>query len=177
MFTKYVALAGALFLAFVIANTANAADLKAKSLGKFDEWEAFVQGDAKTKTCFAVARPDETAPKGYKRGDAYITISHRPADKVRNEVDIVMGFPIKRDAPVEAEIGKAKFKLTVFEQKDVAAHAYAPTPDQDSAIADALTKADKLIVKASPLKGTPVADSYFLKGAAKALKAIGDACK
>lgn len=173
----FYAFAGALFLALSFGSHSFAADNRAKRIGSFDEWEAFVQMDGKVKTCFAVARPDETEPKSFKRGDAYITISHRPADKVHNEIDLVMGFPIKREAPVDVEAGKAKFKLTVFDQKDVAAHAYAATPEQDTAIVEALAKTDKLVVKAFPLKGPVVTDSYFLKGAGKALKAIGDACK
>jgi len=153
---------------------------KWKSLGKFDGWESFSSGEGKARTCFALSRPAKSEPANARRGDHYLMITHRPADNVRNEVNYAAGYPLKKDAPVEALAGPQKFTLVVFDQKDYEEHAFAATPELDAQFAAALAKgpaAANLTVKAVSQRGTQTVDTFSLKGAAQALKAIGDACK
>lgn len=148
-----------------------------KTLGTFEAWQAYVQGEGKAKTCFALARPEKSEPKPAKRGDAYLMISHRPAEQVRNEVNYDAGFPLKKGAPVEAQAGAKKFALTVFDQKDYEEHAFAANPDEDKAFTESLTKSGQLVLKSMPRQGPAITDTISLKGVGSALKAIGDACK
>ena len=67
---------------------------KTLKLGTFGEWGAY-QTQGKAKTCYALAKPKSREPKSVKRDPAYIFISTRPTENVKNEISVIMGFPMK----------------------------------------------------------------------------------
>ena len=50
-------------------------------------------------------------PAGRPRNPTYIFISSRPADKVSNEVSIIIGYPFKSSADATVEVGATSFAL------------------------------------------------------------------
>ena len=111
--------------------------------------------------------------KKFKRGDAYLMITHRPAENSRNVVSYVAGYNFKTTSEVKLDIGKKSFDL--FTQKDTAWSRDAST---DHALAMAIRMAASLKITGTPeAKGaTPVSDTLNLKGAAVAYAAISKAC-
>ena len=65
---------------------------KPSQVASYGDWGVFVAQGDKTKTCYALATPKERAPSGLKRDPAYVFISSRPGENVREEVSIIMGF-------------------------------------------------------------------------------------
>ena len=55
-------------------------------VGTFGDWGAYEAQGAKSKICYALAQPKERTPAALKREQAYIFISSRPGEGVRNEV-------------------------------------------------------------------------------------------
>jgi len=163
----------------VLAGLSNAAlaETKPKQIGSFNDWSAFVLGEGKSKTCYIVGRPKSSVPKGAKRGDVYILVSHRPAEKVRNEVSINPGYVYKKDGKVDVAIGDAKYEFVVFDKPGYLDSAWAPNPTTDTAVTEAMSKGSQLVVKGVSSHGTQTTDTYSLSGVTAALKAIGDACK
>ncbi|RMF00341.1 MAG: hypothetical protein D6773_11605, partial [Alphaproteobacteria bacterium] len=84
---------------------------QAKFLKKHGDWSSYVSAGTAKKVCFVVAQPRDQAPKNVKRDPVYFYVSHYPADKVKNEISIKMGYPLKPGVPVEITIGDKKFKL------------------------------------------------------------------
>ncbi len=84
---------------------------KPVQVGSFGDWGAFLAEGAKDKTCYALATPKDRAPAKLKRDPAYIFISNRPAEKVRNEVSVIMGFAMKDGGEAKADIGGENFDL------------------------------------------------------------------
>ena len=48
---------------------------------------------------------------GGKREPAYIFVASRPAENVKNEVSVIIGYPLKSTSDATAEIGAAKFAM------------------------------------------------------------------
>ena len=91
------------------AKSADAVPGKPVEVGTFGDWGAYL-AKGKSKTCYALAKPKERKPDG-KKDAAYVFIADRPAEKVHNEVSIMMGFPIKESGALEAKIGSSSFDL------------------------------------------------------------------
>lgn len=141
-----------------------------KQLDTFDDWTASLAG-GKNKTCYALARPKERNPGG-KSDQAYIFIADRPAEKVHDEVSVMMGFPIKEGSTAKAKAGRASFDLVA------GANAFfTKGPAEDKQFVDALKHGGVLTIKAPPLKGNPVTDTYSLKGFGKALDRAQKECR
>jgi hypothetical protein len=135
-------------------------------LETYGDWATYAAGSGKAKTCYALGRPKEA-----KREQAYVFVSTRPGESVRNEVSIVMGFDVKADAASTAVIGKDSFELVAK-----GANLWIAIPNKEPAFVDALRKGSALVVKASPKRGAAVTDTYSLKGLGQALERVGKEC-
>ena len=53
----------------------------------------------------------DTEPKNVRRGQIYTLVTHRPGDKVRDEVSIFVGYPFKEGSTVKVTIAGKGFTL------------------------------------------------------------------
>lgn len=163
----------ALVVLAAMAGSAEAADpkTKVKKLGAFDDWRAFSYEENGHKVCYISSQPKKMEPKGAKRGDAYVLITHRPAEKSFDVVQVTAGYSFKPSSEVLIQIGKQTFKL--FTDGD---SAWARDDTTDKAVAGAIRGTGVMSVKGTSARGTKTTDSYSLKGAKQAYQAISEAC-
>ncbi|HET6838111.1 MAG TPA: Invasion associated locus B family protein, partial [Bradyrhizobium sp.] len=66
-------------------------------IGQFGTWGAYTATPNGKKVCFALAKPSvsKTNPPNRPRDPAYAFVSTRPAEKVVNEVSIMIGYTLK----------------------------------------------------------------------------------
>jgi len=143
---------------------------KPSQLASYGDWGVFLAQGEKSKTCYALATPKDRAPHGLQRDPAYVFISNRPGENVREEVSIIMGFPMKEGGG-RAEIAGSGFALIAK-----GANAWIKNQAEEGKFVDALKKGSKLIVKASSLRGHVTTDSYSLAGLAQALERVEKEC-
>jgi hypothetical protein len=136
------------------------------------DWGVYVTSGP-ARQCYALAQPKDRLPKELKRDPAYLFISSRPSEKVRNEVSIIMGFDVKgadKGGP-EAAIGTEKFALA-----SQGAHLWVKDAGKSGAVIDALRKGARLTIKAASLRGNVTTDSYSLTGIGGALDRVQKEC-
>jgi hypothetical protein len=144
---------------------------KAAPIGTYGEWGAY-ETQGKSKTCYALAQPKTREPGKVKRDAAYIFISYRPAENVKNEISIIMGFAMKDGGEAQATIGDDEFGLIAK-----GSNAWIKNPAEESRFIDAMKKGSKLIVKASSTKGKVTTDTYPLAGLSQALDKARKECQ
>src|SRR5262249_21007093 len=84
---------------------------KAEHLGDAQGWSAFAETDKNAKACYLVGRPVKTEPDNLKRGDVYVYVTHRPAEKTFNVVSFAAGYPYKDASEAEFSVDTHKFTL------------------------------------------------------------------
>jgi hypothetical protein len=143
-------------------------------LGQYGDWGAYAASPGGSKVCFALAKPKTTKiePAGRKRDPSYIFVSTRPADNVKNEVSVIIGYPFKTSSDATAEVGTAKFAM--YTQND---GAWIKNVAEEARMVDAMRKGADLTVKGTSGRGTASTDQYSLKGLAQALDKIEQECK
>jgi hypothetical protein len=143
-------------------------------LGQFGEWGAYAASPGGKKVCFAIARPtsSETNPPAKSRNPSYMFISSRPAEKVSNEVSIVIGYPFKPNTEATAVVGTASFAL--YTQQD---GAWIKNVSEEARLIDALRSGQSAVVKGVSAKGTQSTDTFSLKGFSQALDRTDQECK
>jgi hypothetical protein len=136
------------------------------------DWGVYVTSGG-AKQCYALAQPKDRLPKDLKREAAYLFISSRPSEKVRNEVSIIMGFDVKASdqAGPEAAVGSEKFALA-----SQGSHLWIRDAARAGTVVDVMRKGAKLTVKAASLRGNVTTDSYSLTGIAGALDRVQKEC-
>jgi invasion protein IalB len=143
-------------------------------LGQYGDWGAYTASPGGGKICFALAKPKtaKIEPAGRKRDPVYLFVSTRPAEKVKNEVSLVIGYPFKTSSDASAEIGTAKFAM--YTQDD---GAWIKNVAEEARMVDAMRKGAELTVKGASGRGAQSVDQYSLKGLGQALDKIDQECR
>jgi invasion protein IalB len=143
-------------------------------LGQFGDWGAYTASPGGKKVCFALAKPanSKTVPPNRPRDAAYMFISSRPAEKVRDEVSIIFGYGFKPNADASIEISGAAYAM--YTQAD---GAWVKNAAEETRLVDAMRKGADLTVKGTSAKGTASTDVYSLRGLPEALNRVSQECK
>jgi invasion associated locus B (IalB) protein len=143
-------------------------------LGQYGDWGAYMATPGGKKVCFALAKPSgsQTTPPNRPRDPAYMFISSRPAEKVKDEVSIIIGYGFKPNADATIDLGGTNFAM--YTQND---GAWIKNAAEEARLVDSMRKGADLVVKGTSARGTQSADTYSLKGLAQALDRVGQECR
>ena len=162
-----------LISAFMATTVQAASNLKPQQIGEYDDWVAYYYQDASGLTCYMASTPKRDEGKYTKRGNIYTVVTHRPADKSYDVVNITAGYTYKPVSKVEIKIGNKTFdKMFVSGDK-----AWATSDKTDKEIVNAMKRGSRMIVHGVSSKGTKTKDTYSLAGFSQAYKAISAKCK
>jgi hypothetical protein len=143
-------------------------------IGQFGTWGAYTATPNGKKVCFALAKPasSKTNPPNRPRDPAYAFVSTRPAEKVVNEVSIMIGYAVKPGSESTLEVGGASYAM--YTQGD---GLWIKNAAEEEKMVEAMRKAADVTVKGVSAKGTETIDTFSLKGLAQALDRLAQDCK
>jgi len=143
-------------------------------IGQFGTWGAYTATPNGKKVCFALAKPSssKTNPPNRPRDPAYAFVSTRPAEKVTNEVSIMIGYALKPGSESTLEVGGAAYAM--YTQGD---GLWIKNAAEEERMVEAMRKAADVVVKGVSAKGTETTDTFSLKGLAQALDRLAQDCK
>ena len=113
-----------------------------------------------------------TEPAGRKREPAYIFAATRPAENVKNEVSVIIGYPFKSTSDATAEIGTAKFAMYTKN-----GGAWIKNAADEARIIEAMRKGADLTIKGTSGGSMQSTDQYSLKGLPQALDRAERECR
>ncbi|MGA2126616.1 MAG: invasion associated locus B family protein [Xanthobacteraceae bacterium] len=143
-------------------------------LAQYGDWGAYAASPAGTKVCFALAKPQEarTNPPGKPRDPPYMFVASRPAENVRNEVSVAIGYSFKPGADATVEVGSAKFAM--YTQSD---GAWIKNAAEEARMVEVMRKGSDMVVTGVSARGTQSTDRYSLKGLSQALDRAAQECR
>lgn len=143
-------------------------------IGQFGTWGAYSAAPNGKKVCFALAKPSssKTNPPNRPRDPAYAFVSTRPAEKVNNEISVMIGYALKPGSESSVEVGGAAFAM--YSQGD---GLWIKNAAEEERMVEAMRKSADLVVKGISSKGTETTDTFSLKGLAQALDRISQDCR
>jgi invasion protein IalB len=147
---------------------------QATLLGQFGDWGAYKASPGGKTVCFALSKPTSavTDPAGRPRDASYAFVSTRPAEKVKNEVSVIVGYPQKAGQDATATIGSGSYVM--YTQND---GAWVKNAAEEAQMVEAMRKGADLVIKSESARGTKTTDTYSLKGIAEALDKVAAECK
>lgn len=140
-------------------------------LGQFGDWQAFQLGAAKGRSCFAISSPKERKPESLKRDPATFFVTHRPGEGVKNEISLIVGFPMKENSDASIKIGKVVYTLYTKE-----ANAWVKNAAEEGTVITTMKKSKDVVFEGVSRRGNKTSDRYSLAGLSQALDAIAKAC-
>ncbi len=143
----------------------------ASLVSSFGDWGVYTAQTGRSKICYALSQPQDRLPKNLNRDPAYLFVSFRPAENVKNEVALVLGFTAKENGPASAAIGNTTYSLITK-----ASNAWLKNPAEEGQAIASMAKGQAVLVKTQSARGSSLTDRYSLNGFSKALEQARREC-
>ena len=158
----------------VLFSTITAAQAKGPKslLSNPGTWGAFSLKEGKGMACYMAGQPSDSKPGNVKRGPIWVLVTHRPYKKIKGEVGVYVGYPIKPGSVVKIDVDGKKFELYAVDDT-----AWVEDGKSEAKLVSAMRAGRKMVVRGTSKRGTNTTDTYSLKGFTRAHKAINKACK
>lgn len=160
-----------LALVALLAPTGMAQAQAVRLLGEFRAWSSYAAAEGNDALCFAMSKPTDVSPQPEGYSQAYLYVTHRPAQNVTNEVNLVAGFEFAPGTSATLSIGGETFSL--FTEADA---AWLQDPRQNDTLAGVMRAGSTLTISGTSAAGTEVKETFSLSGATAASKAIDSEC-
>jgi len=160
-------------LALLLLGQAGSAQAQSvRLLGDFRDWSAYATSDSAGRVCFAITRPKQTDPVPDGLTDSYLYITHRPAESVRNEINLVAGYVFSTDSTATGSVGGREFQM--FTSGDA---AWLENPSESADVTGSIRAGTTLVIEGTSDKGIKVRQTFSLSGATAASRAIDSECR
>lgn len=166
----WAALAGLAFTASGLG-AASAQDAT-KLVSQSGDWGVYVNQGGGGKICYALSQPKTRQPEGLNRDPAYFFVSTRTAENVKNEVSVLVGFPMKEGSDAILTIGPANFTLYTRDNG-----AWVRNVAEEARLVEALRKGKDVVVKSTSRRGNVTTDTYSLNGVSAAIDRAAQECR
>lgn len=142
-------------------------------IGAFGHWRTYRIIEKNEPVCYMTLTAQFPKNQKFHRGNAFLTITHRPTENSKDVVSYTAGYNYKPSSDATLRIGKYNFNL--FTSQDTAWSRDAAT---DHKIAAAIQNFPSLTITGTPAKKptTTFTDKFTLKGAGEAYRSISKAC-
>jgi hypothetical protein len=138
-----------------------------RSLGDYRDWSAYSATDATGPVCFALSKPQDVTPTPDGYTEAFLYLTHRPSEAVRNEINLVAGFTFAPDTPATLSVSGTSYDL--FTEGDA---AWLLNPAQNDDLAGTIRAGTTLTIEGTTSMGIRVVETFSLSGATAASRAI-----
>jgi invasion protein IalB len=144
---------------------------QATLVATFNDWSAYTAQTGRAKICYALSQPKARTPANLKDTPAYIFVSFRPAENVRNEVATVLGFSAKDGGDASMAIGSTSYALVTKAQ-----NAWIKNPSEEAQAIATMSRGQTMTVSVTSARGNKTGDRYSLAGFAQALDRAKKEC-
>ncbi len=148
------------------------------------DWSIFEASSGGSKVCWIVSQPTKSTAKrggkdvtsGVSRGDIFLMIAVRKADKVKNEVSFLAGYPFKDGTKVKVTVNSSRgaTKFDLFTDKE---NAWTSSPQADDKLTKAFRAGRNAVITGTSRRGTVTTDTFSLSGFTAAIKSAQSRCK
>lgn len=143
-------------------------------LGTYRDWDAFMLKKSNgEKVCYMISIPKSSYPTGLQHGNPFLTVSHKPARKIGNEVNFVVGYNFKKNSRVSMKVDRKK-SFRLFTEGD---GAWGDDVKSDNAMTQAMKRGSNLVMSGQSGRGNKTSYRFSLSGFTAAHNAITKACR
>ena len=156
----------------LFAGLASAAFAAEKALGTFNVWSAMTFDDNDEIVCMMWSQPEKAEGDYTKRGEIFVFVTHRPADRAMNKVSFETGYTFKDESEVKVTIDGKPYTFATD-----GSTAWSKDDGDDQRMVKAMRAGRTMITEGVSSRGTKTRDTYSLSGFTAAHNAINKACK
>jgi hypothetical protein len=137
------------------------------------DWAVFENNDDANKVCFIISQPKSYDPMPVSRhGDVFFYVTRRPADDVKAEPSLKVGYEFRQDSKVTVSIGDKSFPFMTTKE-----YAFADDGVSSSDLAAAMRAGSDMKVTGTSSRGTEVTYIFSLSGVTAGMDKLSSICQ
>lgn len=140
-------------------------------LGTFKHWTAMRYDDKGGKSCMLWSQPVKSSGKYTRRGEVFVFVTHRPAEKVFDRLTFETGYTYKKNSVVTLIVDGESHRL-----RTDGSIAWTNSAAQDKALVKAMRAGRIMVVKGVSSRDTKTTDEFSLLGFTAAHTTINKGC-
>ena len=140
-------------------------------LEQYNDWEAYRYDGGGQKTCYILSKPKTLSPSNRNHGDVFFFVTSRPAEKVFNEISVLVGYPFAPDSNVTVDVDGREFRL--FTKED---GAWVESPAEEQQLFAAMKAGRAMSVKGRSARGTETTYTFSLSGVTASSNRLASEC-
>ncbi len=140
-------------------------------LGDFNDWSAYATSDSAGKICFVLSKPTAVEPEPDGYSGAYLYLTHRPDERIRNELSLIAGYAFGPDSTAELQASGESFEL--FTSDDA---AWLTDVGRSADVAGLMRAGSIMVIEGINERGVKVRETFSLSGVTAASRAIDAEC-
>lgn len=149
----------------------------AQDISRHQDWQVQKTSEGSDLVCYMTSTPENQEGNFKKRGNPYISVTHRPGKGSFNVFNVMAGYTYKEESEVKVFVvtdpkKKAK-EFTLFTHNG---GAWTIDGKQDVELIQAMKSGVTLVIEGTSQKGTTSKDTYSLNGFSAALKEMNSVC-
>lgn len=133
-----------------------------RMVARHADWSVIVAETNRGKHCYAAAQPQTRRPEGAVRGPAFVFVTTRPTDQVRDEFSVEFGFEVAAGSALT--VGDETFPLA----GDTVGAWIREIADETRLVA-AMRSHTHMVLRSTSVLGETTVDTYALEGFIEAL--------
>lgn len=142
-----------------------------KVIGTWGNWTSYTATENDQPICYMATRLTPLPIKGLRRGEIFVTITHRPTENVIDEVSYTAGARLKPSSDVTVTIDGRKF--TMFTRGEA---AWSRDSAADRTLTAAIRSGKIMKIDGIAQKAQKLSDEISLTGSTAAYRAMSKAC-
>lgn len=158
------------FVASLLAAPAALAQ-EASNLGTFKFWTAWKSSDTNGVICYVSSQPQDAQPTNVNRDPIHFLIIHRKGLGTRNEVQTLVGYPLKSDSTPNVVVDGRSYPMVTG-----GSAAWLASASDENGFVDGMKRGSEMVVRGTSQRGTDTTDTYSLSGVTAAMAEIDKAC-
>lgn len=155
-------IAAGMMLAGAVPAAAQALTGTNRVVATYADWRVVLAETNRGKVCYAAGSPHVREPEGAVRGPAYVFVTTRPEDRVRDEISILFGFEVTRRSDID--VGGETFGLAGDSEG-----AWIADLAEEARLVAAMRREARMRVRSLSELGEGTVDTYSLNGFGEAL--------
>lgn len=140
-------------------------------LEQYNDWEAYRYDGNGQKTCYILSKPKTLSPSNRNHGDVFFFVTSRPAEKVFNEISVLVGYPFAPDSTVTVDVDGKVFNL--FTKED---GAWVESTAEEQQLVAAMKAGRSMTVKGKSARGTDTTYTFSLSGVTASTNRLSSEC-
>ncbi len=140
-------------------------------LETFRDWEAYKHNANGQDTCYILSKPKTLSPSNRNHGDVFFFVTSRPAEDVRNEVSVLVGYEFQPDSQVTVTVDGRSFAM--FTKDD---GAWMQSTADEQQLVQAMRAGSNMTVSGTSSRGTSVSYTFSLSGVTAGSNRIAGNC-